>query len=1053
MGVSLESPSGTGLPSYSTEGKEPQTSFIDEAEGFLLGLVPGAKLALDWKGERQKFAKLSEQEKLGAIAWEAFGAALWALPAAGPVAKNIWSAGARKLGGKLAAKRIAQYVKPIEDIATYSAESYENSLRKTLLGRQFALAPTEAEAVVLFQRGNKRALNHVLFQKEPPTESFKRLVQPVRGGEGAGAFARLELKPEIGEKLTRSNIRSRQFLVDYQNEFYSRMKVFGEARTEQFLGKGESGFQLYGREARASFSQIMGKIYGKEAALGKTLELATDEELVAAREFVRGSLFPATVRSVAGPGSWAMFRRVGSVLGRGEVPYGTRSNCAEPIEQAIRQASEYKMKKLQVLDGILLERGFLKASAKGKLSATEKLSSAVTNKALQAFQLMKGLENKLARENIADTRKTIEQEVGKLFGTQLKEDIYAKQLVDGLLDFSNHLSKDLTKDRIWRVLDRRELNMLGRVRAEKIMSKIEPRLDELFSTSAKLSTVEKHNRLSGILDEITGKAKAEGWSWFDYKTSKGAPLSQGAINKIQERFLRDLSLAEGGTFPRYSPNPIQAIPSRKGQIMAILHGEEFVKKKSVSEFYMRLEKLGARDSRSLEQEIVKRISAQAQALYLYPTMTKVAGNMRGLPPDWKKYVEHYMARMLHMPSRVDSWVATLLTRTYGAAQRAIGQTPLAKLAPKANWEGVYDAFDVVNLSKKINDLTYTAFLGFKPFSALRNYIQPLMMVPTDLGGIKDIGTLARGYNRAMFEPETRATLKKMGVIPEEFTGEFANQSYEIFRQRPKIGKFTLPSNEDIRSAAMWMFSQSHEHNCYVTGAAALTKWEDAVKKVGIDNLGALVKKAGIRGRRDDVKAEVIALLKAGRSNDARDVFVRSVVEDTQFIYGPTSSPLITQAGGGIGKTASIFQTFWMNYGDTLGKWATTGTVDEKAERLFTFMLSTGMAYGLMRTLWEHDVSASTVGLGPFESIDMLREGPPAWRLAGQGLKTLTTIAGIAETNQPYTEAVRRQLASLATAAGTGLTPGGLQFKQTIRRTSEEGLAGFLKSLVRFKRDE
>jgi len=115
---------------------------------------------------------------------------------------------------------------------------------------------------------------------------------------------------------------------------------------------------------------------------------------------------------------------------------------------------------------------------------------------------------------------------------------------------------------------------------------------------------------------------------------------------------------------------------------------------------------------------------------------------------------------------------------------------------------VYDERSVANLAHTINDLVYMGGLGFKPFSAMRNYFQPLLMVPADMGGVKDFYWLGKGYPSA-FRKSTRDYIKSIGAI-QEFAPDLYLRPRVIgfggsFTVRGK--KFNLPSTQKMRDLA------------------------------------------------------------------------------------------------------------------------------------------------------------------------------------------------------------------------------------------------------------
>ena len=216
-----------------------------------------------------------------------------------------------------------------------------------------------------------------------------------------------------------------------------------------------------------------------------------------------------------------------------------------------------------------------------------------------------------------------------------------------------------------------------------------------------------------------------------------------------------------------------------------------------------------------------------------------------------------------------------------------------------------------------------------------------------------------------------------------------------------------------------------------------------------------MQKAGVNGRRADIKTDIETLLRLkdkASADAARKKFITSVVEDTQFVYASTHTPLITQSLGGVGRVFAIFQTWWLNYGTTIHKWMTTGTLEAKAERMMTNVLSGAVAYSIMTRMWDHEVAAKTMFAGPFPSARELIRMPPMGEAMWQNMKVIQAMAGLAEGEKAYTEKVQQQIARAARTSLPSVIPGGLQMKMTWDRGSKEGLPGVVKSIIRYKKD-
>jgi hypothetical protein len=1037
---------------------------------FLVGLVPYSRWATDWEKQSTEFMQLTEkhgpelgkQLQVRSLLWDSFGAAAWVAPNA---AINIWKAGAPIAGkaigksvegfGALAAKpfvwagekmraaKIARYQTPLEDITKWPEANYWKELGRTLKERN--LAPDEIDSVAKFLTGDQQALTKMMFRKGGPSKAFAEMLRVEKGNKLASMKTRVGLRESSFEELTPQVLRKREFLRAYKESVYESVGMGGSKMTRDIAKKVDS---LYER----ALPRVIEKIYGPEASIGKTLENASVEEIVAFRNFMQGNEGPALVKSINSTGPWSFFGRVSQIASRLEPLYKTFSNGTQRIIAGVDDSGLFRSQKIKLFDGMLMQSGFLKSASKKigkgeKLVPTERLTARVQERTLAFFEEAKRLASEAKIENIPQIKDSLQAKLrdhyAKANPLQTVEDFAVRDLVDTITRFSDNLYADTAYTRLWEALTPRELTEAGKRGVELLMNQVAPKIQKAFATGSGLNVLEKQKALDEVLALTKKQVTDYGETWFKLGND---PKSQEIFWKRQ--FMR-LRVGEGGNFPAYSPNILEHPKVNTARIFGILHRNSGKQKEAV-EFYEGLERIGVR-KRTLEGELIKAISQHANKIFLEPELRKAAATFSNAPANVTKYFEHFMARVMHLPSRADRWAAQVLEGTIGAVQRTVANSPASGLVK--NKQGLYTSYDVQEATRFMSDLTYVAFLGFKPFSVMRNYVQPLMMVPTDLGGIKDLGLLGRAYKTLLsFSPEAKALrveLQRMGVIPEEFSGEFVGQTLKLFRKQGK-----LPSWDSLRDASLWMFGESHKHNCYMSGAAAIFKWDDAVKAVGMKNLKEFSRQAGLMGREPAIRHTIEDLIATGRPDairEARAMFVRSVVTDTQFVYGVTETPLITQLGGGLGRQASIFQTFTLNYGSSIHKWLTTGTAEMKTARAINAFTSAALAYGVMRTIWEHDISLSTVGFGPFGSINMLREGPPIMRPIVQAMKTFAAIGGLAESNKPYSEKVKQEMIRLAWQ-GVTFTPGGLQMKQTIKRTLEEGPAGFAKSIIRYKKD-
>jgi hypothetical protein len=444
-----------------------------------------------------------------------------------------------------------------------------------------------------------------------------------------------------------------------------------------------------------------------------------------------------------------------------------------------------------------------------------------------------------------------------------------------------------------------------------------------------------------------------------------------------------------------------------------------------------------RDLIGIEQLIAARVNAQGKKMFLYDELEGVAKYASKLPQQWKDYTEHVIARSLNVPSKADAWLAKGMDKVW------LG---------KQGW----DARRVSRLTKNVNDFAYMGFLGIRPFSAMRNLFQPLIIVPADLGGIKDYGTLAHGMKN-VYGPggeAVRSEIRRMGIIteyaPETLRSRqlFGGTGKPIFGTKglTQKGYIERPSMEATRDVMSFMFSGADKWNRYTTASSAMVKWDAALKKIGgkvtDKNIKNFIRQSGAQGRQPWIKREIEEKLSFGLMGDARKQFVTDVVADTQFLYNILESPIVGQSLGAVGRTATIFQSWWMNYGAVLNKWAATGNSPThfmgkkgaKVERMLTGVMSSFGAYQVMSQLWGKGTAFRSTFLGPFPDPSQGLGLPPAWQPVGDAVGLALAAASLPVTQDP--KGVSKRFMALIDST-TNFIPGGILGKQIIKGIEKE----------------
>ena len=822
--------------------------------------------------------------------------------------------------------------------------------------------------------------------------------------------------------------------------------------------------ELY-KLSEGTFHKYIEAVYGKEAASvlkgkrGRTItpSYATTQEVADVLQFLHSNRGPAAIKKAADFSRWGYLGRVGYTMGLYEEFLGMSSKVHKPAVKGMEARQVYRQMAYAEVEKLMLKNKFLKQKG-NRLVQTEAGSAKVQDLVAKYLLRVRDVERKLAARGKKLSPVELAEIRSKLRATikdNTLEGRAAKYMLKVIGDFNDFMYADYAKWKLHQTLLRKEINPTGLSRVDDLVRENEPLIDAIFDAEAGLSIVEKAAAFSRLLKNVRNTLNAEGKFWYDVAGS------DRARRKFWARLHTGLTPGKGFQAYKYGLTEISA--SGKGAVMNTLKLGSDAK----AEFYRKIQFVSGHKEPTLQRMLAQRIGRQADMMELWPRLKEAAAAAQYYPKDHKAYVEHFLARALGLPSQADVSMARLIEGTVGAVQRAFGG------------KGLYDAFDVMSLAMTSNDLTYMGFLGLKPFSAMRNLFQPLILVPTDLGGIKDIKTLSEAYwaispfkkgAAAARRDALLAEIRGMGVIPRDITAEFGTTGKNILRDR-RLGSKVLPQNvpglSQIKDFSMLMFSGSHKINCYVTAAAAMLKWDRAfgsfIKgvppyKVGGKTLNRFMKKAGVWGRDATKKAEIEVLLRKRSYKEARETFVRSVVTDTQFVYTAAETPLATNLAGGIGKTGAIFQTWWMNYGTTIHKWATTGVPPSvKAQKAISLVFSGGAAYSIMRAMWEHEVAKKTVLAGPFPTPGELFRPPPVWKGVFETIRLVTTAGGLSVSEKPYTERVAKQAARWAKTAFPLVTPGGLQILQTGKRigfppfepTDEPN--AFIKSMIRYKK--
>lgn len=780
---------------------------------------------------------------------------------------------------------------------------------------------------------------------------------------------------------------------------------------------------------------------------GVTLETATPEVLanVSAKLLDEASHWRVGARL----GVLNRFTPIRLALGKVDEFFGTSENIYEQGVEAYRMSNAYEHTHIQVFNSMLAEKGIVKMKGGPELSMmTPKLLIPrdrwrAAGKAIRTLDDLNAGEEASADE-IWQYFASLHPDIQKIALTWWE---YGDTLMLEHLDFKarqifeNTLGKN---------------SPLGSVFEEFLMTKIFPPLQQAFSAGAdKMAKGE-------MIGESFNLGKAEAWqqslaqireflgSFAEAKPFKQKPEKLKAL--IDEFVPRSVEIGEEGEkvkvgkFINYLENYAPRIYTDRKVTNFRIAG---LAKGKFQAFYTKSRTLDMPDEviEDLTKMVSIRTRAQAKELHFYPALERITEYANRLPEDIKEFTAHWMFRMLGHPSPADVKMAAFLEGTVGKVEHWFGKP------------GVWDERRVGNLAYNINNLVYMGGLGFKPFSVLRNLFQPILTVPTDMGGIKDYHWLFQGLVKAA-QPSTRNYIKNELKAIEEFAPElFLKATPAGAGPRLEIGKFgvELPEMQQVRDVSLYMFKLSDRWNRYLTGGAAIAKWDHFAAKFklaegGQARLSAFTDKMNINLRHKWVSTKLNDLLSTGGSANieaAKRIFVKDVIGDTQFLYGLSESPLISHTLGGFGKTALVFQSWWMNYGAELAKWMTTGTLPQKSSRMLSFVVSAALAEQVMEPVWGRGSATKGTFLGPFPGeISEFAIPPtlaPFYHALGIGLGTLQ---GAWEGDL---DAAERHLQRFI-RTGTMFVPGGLQLYSSGKSVLEEGWEGLLPSIIRYKKD-
>ena len=740
----------------------------------------------------------------------------------------------------------------------------------------------------------------------------------------------------------------------------------------------------------------------------------------------------ARYRRVIDITAWSQIKPVRKVLGEMDAIWGTTRNFFKPVKALFKNTGIAKTNYVKVWWGMLA----------GKELNGKPLLSFTTDK----FGIVKLTENYSRKELKAAGQLAADMDIAQAAGKPVSEvqalmdiaPVKVQMLAKTLHEWYDWMYSDLIKTRIPQLFDEVGLTKLGKRELDAFLNNKGELVDVVNKYLLPGNNFEykvKQLALQAALKRTGEFANIKNLQWFTEKALKDLTDDElkGLTAKIKDlgKKVKMRVNQEDLGFPNYLENYTARLPK---EILKPWTPEGGIPSEMTAGFMQpRKVPVPKYETRTSINELIEtRARMQAKGLQLYPFIDQYKEFVKGLPTNLKAYSTHWVNRVLGVPSPVDLRTANLLSRF-----------------SLRGW----DQQRVVQVAQTIIDLTYMGGIGFKPFSVMRNYIQPILTTPADMGGVKDIIWTCAGMKKA-WQPSHRVYIREIGAI-QEFTPDL------VFGL--KSSKYSESSLQKLRDMSLWMFKCSDHHCRYWSGGAAVAKWDYWASRLGKDGfvrdgmVDAFKSRMKVSLREKVVAKEIDSLLKLGTAEafaEAKKSFVLDVCANSNFLYGMLESPLIGYTWGAPGRVSLVFQSWWMNYADNLAQWLYhTPEVGGKAisatnERLFTFMLSSAIAYEIMEPLWGKRTAATSVLAGP---LPLQLSIPPTWKPFFDGIQMIAGAVPESILTQDLEPIRNRAIQTLKDVAI--FAPGGIQTYQMIQGARKEGLEGVIKSIIKYKQDK
>ncbi len=418
----------------------------------------------------------------------------------------------------------------------------------------------------------------------------------------------------------------------------------------------------------------------------------------------------------------------------------------------------------------------------------------------------------------------------------------------------------------------------------------------------------------------------------------------------------------------------------------------------------------------------------------------------------KRWLSHYADRQRGIPSEVDRKLAQSIKTAFRKVPQEI---PIL-----GEYAHNFTNNDWMKVSVFFNDMPYLAHLGLRPFSAMRNLLQPMITTGPLIGN----RWLARGYHSAATDMKALKWIKDNRLLQESL-GEYEMRLSLSPRKLDQFGKFM-----------MGLFRKTDEINRYASGLGMKAKFDHffkmadrfvtinrkSVRTIDMEQFFTNIK---LRRFRETTRTEVRNLGRAYKSaaeleeykyatdslrakqiqaeikqftgspettpeqimHKMRLRIVGDAIGDTQWLYGKEHAPIFTHAAGFVGRQMGVYQTWWLNYAQFMKRFMFELPTKIGGSRDFGPMgmwaannLMIGLAfYGLG---WEATKIFKTVALGPFPvELPIDPPGVQPFRHSAQAFGNLFFRMDV--------EAAEKNMATALRRAWDNWVPGSLVYKE------------------------